>query len=271
MRKQKLAGWALIAALTTAALPVLAQQDDIPILRPKNQTTKSANATLLVTCDLACNWKLDGEAKGRIDAEGSAKVKVELGQHMVVAITEDSLDKVENELEIKTPGQTIVHIALQPIRDARLNAVQQAKDKADQKVRDKAAREQQERERAAREAAAMQWTDPATGLMWTKKDNGSAVNWQQGANYCRSLRLAGYSDWRLPTIGELQGISDADDAGWHVKGNLQLSYYWQWSSSQGNASGEAWTFHFSAGLRTSNILDNSYGAIRALCVRRSEK
>jgi hypothetical protein len=271
MRKRELVGWALAAVLTTAAFPALAQQDDVPILRPKNQTTKPINATLLVTCDLACNWKLDSVAKGRIDAGGSANAKVERGQHVLVATTEDSLDKVENEIEIKTPDQIIVHISLQPVRNTRLKAEQQARDKADQEVRDKAAREQQERERAAREAAAEKWTDPATGLMWTKKDNGSAVNWQQGANYCRSLRLAGYSDWRLPTIGELQGIYDADDAGWHVKGNLQLSYYWQWSSSQGNASGEAWTFHFSAGLRTSNILDNSYGAIRALCVRRSGK
>jgi serine/threonine-protein kinase len=27
------------------------------------------------------------------------------------------------------------------------------------------------------------WTDPATGLMWTKKDNGKDMNWQQATDY----------------------------------------------------------------------------------------
>jgi TonB family protein len=141
MRKQKFAVWALTAALMTAALPVLAQQDDIPILRPKSQTTKPASATLLVTCDLVCNWKIDGEAKGRIDAGGSAKVKVELGQHVVYAVTEDGLDKMERDIEIKTTRQTIVRLALQPVHDDRLKAEQQVRDKADQEARDKAAKE----------------------------------------------------------------------------------------------------------------------------------
>jgi hypothetical protein len=277
----------------TTALPALAQQDDVPILHPKNQTTKPASATLLVTCDLACNWTLDGEAKGRIDAGGSIKAKVELGQHVVVATTEDSLDKVENEIEIKTPGQTIVHIALQPIRDVRLKAEQQARDKADQEARDKAAREQrekdrQERERVAREEAARPtWTDPATGLIWAKKDNDSNVTWQQADTYCRSLRLAGYSDWRLPTIDELHGIYDSSanapgqmDIGspghpwvqpmtFLVKGNLQLSGV-EWSSSQGDVWGEVWSFGFNGNLRQSNPRGLHY-YLRALCVRRSRE
>jgi len=48
------------------------------------------------------------------------------------------------------------------------------------------------------------WVDPDTGLMWAGKDNnGKDVNWRQATKYCRNLRLAGYSDWRLPTIDEL--------------------------------------------------------------------
>jgi hypothetical protein len=41
------------------------------------------------------------------------------------------------------------------------------------------------------------WTDPSTGLIWAGKDNGKEVNWHQATKYCRDLRLAGYSDWRL--------------------------------------------------------------------------
>jgi serine/threonine protein kinase len=52
------------------------------------------------------------------------------------------------------------------------------------------------------------WTDSATGLMWTKTDNGRDLSWQQAADYCRSLQLAGHTGWRLATIDELQGIYD---------------------------------------------------------------
>jgi len=128
----------MIAVFALGEGMVMAQQDDVPILRPKSQITKPTSATVLVTCDLACNWTLDGEAKGRIEAGGSAKVKVELGQHIVIAVTEDGVDKVQQNSEIKANGQTIVSIGLKPVRDTRL--------KAEQEAQDKAAREQQENE-----------------------------------------------------------------------------------------------------------------------------
>jgi serine/threonine protein kinase len=125
------------------------------------------------------------------------------------------------------------------------------------------------------QSGTLTWTDPATGLMWAKKDNGSDINWQQATDYCRNLQLAGHSDWRLPNIDELQGIYDAntnvmgaDGYSRYVKGNLQLSGWWQWSSSQGNTSGEAWFFNFINVKRVSYRFGNS-NQLRALCVRRS--
>ncbi len=125
MRVRTIAAGALTLCMTFAAVPGRAQQDDGPILLPRRQEAKPAGATLLVLCDLACNWKLDGEAKGRIDAGSSAKAKVELGRHLVVAVTEDGLDQVKQLSEVKTPGQTIVSLALESVRDARLKAVQE--------------------------------------------------------------------------------------------------------------------------------------------------
>jgi serine/threonine-protein kinase len=116
--------------------------------------------------------------------------------------------------------------------------------------------------------SAQTWTDPATGLMWTKKDNGKDVTWQQAKEYCRNLQLDGYSDWRLPTFDELQGIYDANANvdGFHVKGNLQLSGGWPWSSSPGDTSGQAWAFDYGSGVRLSRVL--GFGnSNRALCVR----
>ncbi len=51
-------------------------------------------------------------------------------------------------------------------------------------------------------------SDLATGLMWSKDDNGSGVEWIEALPYAESSTLAGYSDWRLPNIKELQSIVD---------------------------------------------------------------
>ncbi|MGA2834176.1 MAG: DUF1566 domain-containing protein [Terracidiphilus sp.] len=112
------------------------------------------------------------------------------------------------------------------------------------------------------------WADPATGLAWTTEDNGSDVNWNQAIAYCANLRLGGYTDWRLPTIEELQGIYDVNASEKHVKGNLNLSSKYFWSSTP--ASSKAWFFFFSNGRRyTFRISDSKED--RALCVRRFGK
>jgi hypothetical protein len=118
--------------------------------------------------------------------------------------------------------------------------------------------------------------------MWTKRDNGSDVDWNQADAYCSNLKLADSSDWRLPTVEELQGMDDpsvsiktvfdAGDTLVHVKGNLKLTG-WQWSSSQGDYPGKpfqgAWGFDF-GGEKLGNygFLGFSY-SMRALCVRHS--
>src|SRR5215208_5131254 len=52
------------------------------------------------------------------------------------------------------------------------------------------------------------WIDPSTRLMWAGKDNGKDVSWKKAVKYCRDLRLAGYSDWRLASLPALEGIYD---------------------------------------------------------------
>lgn len=50
-------------------------------------------------------------------------------------------------------------------------------------------------------------TDLDTGLMWTQVP-ASARNWNAALTYAEGLTLAGYSDWRLPNIKELQTLVD---------------------------------------------------------------
>ncbi|HME58476.1 MAG TPA: DUF1566 domain-containing protein [Terracidiphilus sp.] len=113
------------------------------------------------------------------------------------------------------------------------------------------------------------WTDPATGLMWTHQDNGTDINWYQANSYCANLQSGGYSNWRLATITELEAISveRQDSDSHHIKTGILLSFSGSvWSSSAGEASGEAWVFEFN--IRYRNSCQLSWGHnLRALCVR----
>lgn len=60
-------------------------------------------------------------------------------------------------------------------------------------------------------------TDKSTGLMWAKLDSGhlkagpgrdGKLDWEQALRWCEELEYAGYSDWRLPDIKELQSLVD---------------------------------------------------------------
>ena len=49
-------------------------------------------------------------------------------------------------------------------------------------------------------------TDTKTRLMWQAVTPIESMSWQDARKYCKSLELAGYRDWRLPTINELISI-----------------------------------------------------------------
>ena len=112
------------------------------------------------------------------------------------------------------------------------------------------------------------WVDPSTGLMWAGMDNfGRDLNWRQATEYCRDLQLAGYADWRLPEIGELERIYDTSRT-WRVKGDISLTGPF-WSASRrrddrGRPGGSALTFTFGGGFR--DLYELRVGR-RALCVR----
>jgi len=163
------------------------------------------------------------------------------------------------------------------------------------------ARAHADREREQAEALASQeaaqaaqaqgyWVDPSTGLMWAARDHGKDVSWRGAMKYCHGLRLAGYSDWRLANMVELQGLYDKTVeapglAGptktpraftWHVKGNLFLTGD-QWSGHPvtGRMPLESYEdyFNFNEGRPDTDPSGWPYpsSGMRALCVRGSGK
>lgn len=53
-------------------------------------------------------------------------------------------------------------------------------------------------------------TDSATGLMWMASNADTTMNWEDALSYAESSDYAGYDDWRLPNIKELQSLIDYD-------------------------------------------------------------
>lgn len=51
-------------------------------------------------------------------------------------------------------------------------------------------------------------SDTATGLMWSQMDSGMGLDWREALAFCENYDLAGHTDWRLPTIKELNSIVD---------------------------------------------------------------
>ena len=86
-------------------------------------------------------------------------------------------------------------------------------------------------------------TDDATGLTWMQDDSGEPMDWETALAYAEDSTAAGFDDWRLPNIKELQSIADysgvlpAVDSVFDVTGivneagNDDFPYYWSSTSN----------------------------------------
>jgi hypothetical protein len=190
--------------------------------------------------------KAEQEAKDKAEQEAKDKAlqeaKDKASQEAQAKAEREARDKAAQEAQAKADQQARDKAFI----NARDKASQKAQAKAEQAARDKAVRaewykEQQQRGQVARpDTAGGVWSDPATGLMWTRKDNGYALRWQTAAEYCRNLQLGGYSDWQLPAIDELKNIYNPDamapcgangNMTCQIKGGIRLTSGVVWSSS----------------------------------------
>lgn len=155
--------------------------------------------------------------------------------------------------------------------------------------------QQRQDELIQQQAATGEWADRGTHLMWTTSDNGQDATWKKANEYCQSLRTGGNADWRLPSIGELQGLydpasskntvplshtstilyltrnSEVEQKGsywtYHIKSAITLSGPGVWSgSSRDGYNDERWWLFFAKGTENWNETGEKM-EMRALCVR----
>jgi hypothetical protein len=97
--------------------------------------------------------------------------------------------------------------------------------------------------------------DTQTGLMWAARDNGRGINWANAKSYCENYRGGDYTDWRMPTLGELAGLYDksksyrAGKYGVHLTKLIEFTSVLLWASE--NHGDRAAYFDFDGGKRDS--------------------
>jgi len=114
-------------------------------------------------------------------------------------------------------------------------------------------------------------TDTKTGLIWQQEPISQNGCWEDAIANAKKNRLAGYSNWRLPTIAELRVlISGADrknKAEWlNLQGFKNVQPNWFWSSSEKDRN-YSWYIY----MRTGDIhaFLKVYGPYSAIYVRSS--
>ncbi|MUU77158.1 Lcl C-terminal domain-containing protein [Winogradskyella endarachnes] len=129
-------------------------------------------------------------------------------------------------------------------------------------------------------------TDNATGLMWAKNDSEQGLDWKNALYYAENSELAGYSDWRLPNVKELQGIVDynfapeakdasKDRAAIHPlfnisditneNGDKDYPYFWTSTSARfqkGKPYYYAWYVAFGRAVSQNGLDSHGAGAVR---------
>jgi hypothetical protein len=117
------------------------------------------------------------------------------------------------------------------------------------------------------------------GLQWALQTNGSDIRWPDAIGYCADLALAGHSDWRLPTMKELESLHEPDAAdGQGIRSPITIDTCCLWSGESlvdrpaedgdetaGPPDRYHWGFMFDGGLEYYAVHIFEDG--QALCVR----
>ena len=112
-------------------------------------------------------------------------------------------------------------------------------------------------------------TDNKSKLMWQQSDAGNSFNWSSAKQYCDSVMIGDYADWRLPTVAELDSIFDYNSTGTTLfaspfTNNAASTRYWTGRPLASNTSNYWYMMSNDASTATSGGTGN-FGHVR--CVR----
>jgi hypothetical protein len=103
--------------------------------------------------------------------------------------------------------------------------------------------------------------DNRTNLMWPSNDTGIAILEQNLKEYTENYHLAGYQDWRVPTVDELRTIYNPgtkNEYGYSVTKLIRVSGEWLWADA---GWGSIEPFSFTLGLLASSAYRGAGGSV----------
>ena len=102
-------------------------------------------------------------------------------------------------------------------------------------------------------------------IMWQDDSDAKTITktWIDAINYCDTLTLAGFSDWRLANINELISVLSIETPNIAIESifsNISDSGYKYWSSTTfTNDTTNAWSIYFKTGKIQTNLkTENNY-------------
>jgi hypothetical protein len=113
-------------------------------------------------------------------------------------------------------------------------------------------------------------TDHLTDLIWQKAPFSDSLSWEQSLTYADTLTTAGFNDWRLPNIKELQSLNDETRINPSINSTYfnvtNVNKYWS-STTLPNQTAKAWYLNNQFGITT---YDNKTVKHNLICVRSNQ-
>jgi len=109
--------------------------------------------------------------------------------------------------------------------------------------------------------------DTRTNLMWSAHDIGKPLPFGKCAAACKKLKLAGFADWRMPTVEELFLLADRSKFSPAIDTtafpDCKGGWYWTSTVDASSPSVSAWNVHFYLGYAFYGG-QSSQGRVRAV-------
>lgn len=113
-------------------------------------------------------------------------------------------------------------------------------------------------------------SDLENGIMWMADDSGEGMEWETALAYCEDMEYAGYDDWKLPNVKELQALVDYSGVYPAIDQSLfnitdETSYFWTSSSAYFSKRTDEqykryWAWYVAFGYATGPDGEDSHGA-----------